>query len=108
MKSVIFLLLSIILVAAASPLFGVDDPKGILRSGEHAITKELQQSLAPREIIELLKAGNHRFMNGKTIGHNYRQEMLETASGQFPPAIVLSCIDSRVAPESALDIGVLT
>ena len=45
-------------------------------------------------------------MSGKTIGHNYRREMFETAEAQHPPAIILSCIDSRVAPEIVFDVGI--
>ena len=96
----------LILLAAASPLWSADDSDKMLEPGEHAITKQVQQSLSPREIIELLKEGNRRFMSGKTIGHNYRQEMFETAEAQYPPAIVLSCIDSRAAPEIVFDLGI--
>jgi carbonic anhydrase len=105
MKYGVFLLLLIILLAPASLLSGVDNSRKILQSGEHAVTKELQQSLSPREIIELLKEGNRRFMSGKTIGHNYQQQARESASAQFPPAVVLSCIDSRVVPEIVFDTG---
>jgi carbonic anhydrase len=106
MKNRVSLTLLVSFFATASPLWGVDDPQGILQPGEHAITKELQQSLSPREIIKLFKEGNRRFVSGKTIGHNYPCQTTETASGQFPPAIVLSCIDSRVAPEIVFDTGI--
>ena len=106
MKSKALLTILIFLAVAESPLLGVDDPEKILEPGKQAITKQVQQSLAPREIIELLKEGNRRFMSGKTIGHNYRREMFETAEAQYPPAIVLSCIDSRAAPEIVFDVGI--
>ena len=106
MKNSAALIALIIFIVAASPLWSVDDPDKILEPGEHAITKQVQQSLTPREIIELFKEGNRRFMSGKTIGHNFRQEMFETALDQFPPAIVLSCIDSRTAPEIVFDAGI--
>ena len=106
MKSKALLTILIILVVDESPLLGVDGPEKILEPGKQTITKEVQQSLSPREIIELLKEGNRRFTSGKTIGHNYRQEMFETAEAQYPPAIVLSCIDSRTAPEIVFDLGI--
>ena len=75
-------------------------------SDKLVVTKELQQSMSPREIIELFKLGNQRFLRGETIGHDYLREMRETASAQFPVAIVLSCIDARVAPEIVFDTGI--
>jgi carbonic anhydrase len=62
--------------------------------------------VSPRDVIELFKAGNRRFLSGKILNHNYRQQVRETASAQFPPAIVLCCIDSRVAPEIVFDVGI--
>jgi carbonic anhydrase len=95
----------IILGVVASLLFCTAGSQETLRSGEQVVTKERQQSLSPQEIIERFKEGNRRFLSGKTIGHNYLYQMSETASAQFPPAIVLSCIDSRVSPEIVFDLG---
>jgi carbonic anhydrase len=106
MKNAALLTILIILLMAASPLLGVDDPDKILETGEHAITKRIQQTLTPQEIIAHLKKGNQRFMSGKTLKYNFRQEMLETAEDQYPPAIVLSCIDSRAAPEIVFNVGI--
>jgi len=106
MKSKAFLTILIILTLSGSPLLGMDGPENIVEPGKQTITKQVQQSLSPQKIIELLKQGNRRFMSGKTIGHNYRREMSETAEAQYPPAIVLSCIDSRVAPEIIFDLGI--
>ncbi|MBT8363686.1 MAG: carbonic anhydrase [Deltaproteobacteria bacterium] len=106
MKKLAYMTILILILVVAPPLWSVDDPGRILDSGKHAITKQVQQSLSPQEIIELFKKGNQRFVSGETIGHNYRQEMLETAADQFPPAIVLSCIDSRTAPEIVFDLGI--
>ncbi len=106
MKRKALMTLLIILVVVESPVLGVDDSPKILEPGKQAITERVQQSLSPRAVIELLKKGNRRFMSGKTIGHNYRQEMFETAEAQYPPAIVLSCIDSRAAPEIVFDLGI--
>ena len=67
MKSNALLTLLIILVVAGSALLGVDDPNKILEPGKQGITKQVQQSLSPWDVIELLKEGNRRFMSGKTI-----------------------------------------
>ena len=37
---------------------------------------------------------------------NYRDEQKTTAKGQFPAAVVLSCIDSRVPAEVIMDLGI--
>ena len=94
-----------IFLVVASPLLCTAGSQETLRSGEQIVTKERQQSLSPQEIIERFKEGNRRFLSGKTIGHNYLRQMSKTSSAQFPPAIVLSCIDSRVSPEIVFDLG---
>ncbi len=106
MKSQSFLTILILIFTATSPLLSVDDPDRVLESGEHAITKRIQQTMTPHEIIGYLKKGNQRFMSGNMLRHNYLQEMRETSSDQYPPAIVLSCIDSRTAPEIVFDVGI--
>lgn len=106
MKKKAFLTILIILLSAVSPLAGADDSGRTAESGSMAITKQVQQSLSPREVLALLKEGNRRFVSGKTFGHDYRREIRETAEAQYPPAIFLSCIDSRVAPEIVFDLGI--
>ena len=106
MKKTIFLTILITVLAAVPPPSVADDSDRTTESGAMAITKQVQQSLSPREVIELLKEGNRRFLSGKTFGHNYRRELSETAEAQYPPAIILSCIDSRVAPEIVFDLGI--
>jgi MFS superfamily sulfate permease-like transporter len=72
----------------------------------HTTTKELQNLLSPEDIITILKNGNDRFVKGKTIDINYRDQVLNTQDGQHPLAIVLGCIDSRSAPEIIFDMGI--
>ena len=71
-----------------------------------ALDKNLQQSLSPREIITLLKEGNERFRAGVRLHRNLDREVMSSASGQFPVAAVLSCIDSRSPAELLFDLGV--
>ena len=54
----------------------------------------------------MLKAGNERFVSGNLIDRDYAAQVSETASGQFPFAVVLGCIDSRVPPELVFDQGI--
>jgi carbonic anhydrase/SulP family sulfate permease len=68
-------------------------------------SKELQSRIKPHEVIDILKAGNDRFRNGQRIYRDLGRQMEKTAAGQFPMAIVLSCIDSRAPAELLFDVG---
>lgn len=64
------------------------------------------QSITPEEELMRLKSGNERFMNNKPIQHDFlHQAKLSSLKGQFPAAIILSCMDSRTSPEIILDQG---
>lgn len=69
------------------------------------LTKELQQSMTPQHALETLVEGNMRFAQNLRFDRNLLQQAKETADGQFPFAIVLSCIDSRTAPELIFNQG---
>ena len=61
---------------------------------------------ADQALRELL-AGNHRFTIGKRLSPRGRpEEFRALAHGQFPEAVIVSCADSRVAPEILFDVGV--
>ena len=62
-----------------------------------------QQAITPKEAFERLKAGNDRFVNDKEVPRDLMAEKTKAATGQFPFAIVLGCMDSRVAPEIIMD-----
>lgn len=69
------------------------------------LTKELQTSLTPQMAINLLKEGNKRFVSNLKVNRNLLQQVNETSNGQFPFAVVLSCIDSRTSAELIFDQG---
>ncbi|MCC5791602.1 MAG: carbonic anhydrase [Legionellaceae bacterium] len=71
----------------------------------HTLTKEQQQNITPKQAIELLKAGNRRFLNNLKINRNLLQQVNETSQGQHPFAAVLSCMDSRAPAELIFDQG---
>lgn len=66
-------------------------------------TKALQSGTTPDAAVARLMAGNERFVTGKSLHHDYPAEVAATASGQYPYAVVLSCIDSRTSPELVFD-----
>ena len=68
-----------------------------------ALTKEKRDQLTPDQVIELLQRGNERFRTGKMQAHDYLAQKQATAGGQYPAAVILSCIDSRAPAEIILD-----
>jgi carbonic anhydrase len=71
-----------------------------------APTKESQAATTPQSALAELKAGNRRFVAGRPVNRNLREDIKVTASGQYPIAVVLSCVDSRKPIEIVLDQGI--
>jgi len=73
------------------------------------MTTQTQESLAamtPEKALQLLKAGNQRFLEGKKADRDLLEQASQTSQGQYPFAVVLGCIDSRVPPELVFDQGI--
>ncbi|MCA0901141.1 carbonic anhydrase family protein [Microbulbifer agarilyticus] len=70
-----------------------------------ALTKEQRDGMRPDDIIKMMEEGNKRFRAGKMKQHDYVAQQSATASGQYPAAAILSCIDSRTPAEILLDLG---
>ena len=68
-----------------------------------AINKEVQSALTPSGVLEDLLEGNQRFTNNNLQSADYNALVQDTVGGQFPKAVVLSCIDSRVPVEQVFD-----
>ena len=68
-------------------------------------SRELQNSIKPREVLDLLKAGHQRFLDGRPLVRDLRRQAGATAAGQYPIAAVLGCIDSRAPVEHIFDLG---
>jgi carbonic anhydrase len=68
-------------------------------------TREIQASLTPEQAFEILREGNRRFVSNLRYNRNLLQQVNETSAGQYPFAIVLSCIDSRTSAELVFDQG---
>ena len=72
----------------------------------NSLTKEQRDSMTPSQVIEELKKGNERFRTGKMVSRNYLAEKRSSAAGQYPAAVVLGCLDSRVPAEIIFDAGI--
>jgi carbonic anhydrase len=64
-----------------------------------------QNVLSPDASLELLQKGNERYVEGTSRRHDFKHEREALVGGQNPYAGILSCADSRIAPEYAFDTG---
>ncbi|PCI09416.1 MAG: carbonic anhydrase [Flavobacteriaceae bacterium] len=69
-------------------------------------TKVTQDNLTPQLAHEILVEGNERFVQNVKAQRNLKDQVLETSTGQYPFAVILSCIDSRVPAELVFDQGI--
>lgn len=88
-------------VAAAAIAAGAAAP-----AGATALTAAARDALTPDKIIELMLAGNARFVSGKGQERDMIADMKATAGGQSPAAVVVSCIDSRAIVEVLCDLAI--
>jgi len=72
----------------------------------HVTTAEEQAKLTPDEVLRQFKEGNQRFHSGQVTRRNHSEQIRKSAPGQFPKAMVLSCVDSRVPVEDVFDQGI--
>lgn len=73
----------------------------------HVMTKAEQDALTPDQVLKEFKDGNHRFNTGNFTERNHSEKIRMAATGgQFPKAMVLSCLDSRVPVEDVFDQGI--
>lgn len=74
---------------------------------KHVTTKMDQDALTPDQVLQEFKEGNSRFNSGNLTQREHSEEIRKAAtSGQFPKAMVLSCLDSRVPVEDIFDQGI--
>ncbi|MDD5268416.1 MAG: carbonic anhydrase family protein [Methylococcales bacterium] len=80
---------------------------GVLKPVENARspTYDTQKTLTPGKVLALLKEGNERFVNNLKSNRNLLEQINDTRKGQFPIAIILSCMDSRTSVELIFDQG---
>lgn len=68
--------------------------------------KEIQRQITPERVLEILKEGNLRFRQGTHLTRDIGRQLCATSHGQFPMAVVLSCIDSRSPVELIFDLSI--
>jgi carbonic anhydrase len=69
-------------------------------------TQAQRDKMSPDEVLALMKRGNKRFSSGQRKEHNYLAQQRQSAAGQYPVAVLLSCIDSRAPAETIMDLRI--
>jgi carbonic anhydrase len=70
-----------------------------------AHTHETQSTITPEKALDFLKEGNQRFVNNLKANRDLLEQVNATREGQWPFAVILSCIDSRTSAELIFDQG---
>jgi carbonic anhydrase len=96
-------LISIALPAFAAGIMAIMACEG--RAVSSVETKAHLSHVGPSDILDNLKTGNRRFVEGHPWHYNYTKQVALTADEQAPGAVVLTCMDSRVAPEILFNQG---
>lgn len=91
-------------------LFSASFAQAQKQSGNSASNKKSAVKHAdiktPGDALAELKNGNQRFLDGKQININYKDEIEATKDDQHPHSLILSCLDSRIPPEIIFDQGI--
>ncbi len=97
-------ILTVFIIAVAVLSFGCMANKPERK--QQVMTEEHRATLSAEDVIGALKEGNQNFAGGDWTDWDFRHQQMKTASGQYPGAVVLSCIDSRAPAEIILNQGI--
>ena len=97
-----FLVFLSFFLVSAGPMAGTTSEPRI----ERVLTAEEQAALTPDQVLRELKQGNKRFTSGTVTSRDHSSMVRDAAFGQFPKAMVLSCVDSRIPVEDVFDRGI--
>src|SRR5262245_8634522 len=100
MTTRIFTAAALVALAATAPVHGQ-----AAAASAAVQTQATQSAMTPATALARLKDGNAKFAAGKSTPHDYPGQVKATATGQYPFAAVVSCMDSRVTPEITFDCG---
>ena len=81
----------------------IENQESVVKS---ILTAEEQANMSPEEILGRLKKGNENFINNNLTKRDHSAQRRKATIGQYPKAIVLSCVDSRVPVEDVFDLGI--
>ncbi|CCD40036.1 Carbonic anhydrase [Candidatus Paraburkholderia kirkii UZHbot1] len=93
-------------VASATIAGLVTPPLFMTPAHADALTRAQRDSMTPEQILETIERGNQRFRSGERKPRSYLREQRASVKGQYPAAVLLSCIDSRAPAEVIMDLGI--
>ncbi|MBS9766629.1 MAG: carbonic anhydrase [Flavobacteriaceae bacterium] len=70
------------------------------------MTKEMQEKMTPDDVLKDLMDGNKNYIAGKLTHRDLPKQIKSTTDGQYPKAVILTCIDSRVPIKYIFDQGI--
>ena len=94
--------ISVFLLVASTVIALPDDPKVGARPAAKVSVVQTKESQAAKA-LDALKEGNKRFRAGTSVQKNLLAKVKASAAGQYPFAVVLGCMDSRVPAEAVFD-----
>lgn len=74
-------------------------------AGDEVMTAERQASISPTYVLQRLKDGNKRFVSNDLTKRDHTAQIRKSTKAQYPKAIILGCVDSRVPVEDVFDLG---
>lgn len=92
--------------ASAAAIAALGGAGFAFRADAVVLTKAVRDAMKPDEILQAMKTGNERFRKGQRQDHDYLAQQRNTAKGQYPAAVLLSCIDSRAPAETIMDLRI--
>src|SRR5437870_9009569 len=98
--------ISVALFLGSTAVVLPDAPKAVTKATTDKSvvqTKESQSAMTPAKALDALKEGNKRFRAGTSVQKNLPAKVKASAAGQYPFAVVLGCMDSRVPAEAVFD-----
>jgi len=73
---------------------------------ERVLSAREQQDLTPGMVIAALQEGNRNFVNNDLTARDHSAMVRNASRGQYPKAVILSCLDSRVPVEDIFNKGI--
>ena len=73
---------------------------------ERVLTQAEQAALTPDAVLTALEEGNGRFVAGTVTKRDHSKMVRDAVAGQYPKAVILSCLDSRIPVEDVFDRGI--
>lgn len=90
--------------AGTMAFLGVSSVAGVAQAA--AMSEAQRKKLSADDILALMKRGNKRFATGQRKNYDFLAQQRATAAGQYPFAVLLSCIDSRAPAETIMDLRI--